>query len=74
MSFGINELGGQISSVNLLTILSCERRDPSTAYVRQLARFFAVPGAVLVEEDPPELDLELARALVALRSEQARRL
>lgn len=57
----INDAGGEISSVYVLKILRGERQ-PSVEKLRWLARFFGVPPSFLLDEDPPELDVD---ALVA---------
>ena len=53
----INGAGGQISSVSVLKILRGER-GVSLDKLQWIAKFFDVPVSPLVDEDPPEIDLD----------------
>jgi transcriptional regulator with XRE-family HTH domain len=64
--------GGRLSRAYAYKLRNGERSDPSPTVVEWLARFFAVPVSVFVDNDPPELDAALLCAQVAIRQESTR--
>jgi transcriptional regulator with XRE-family HTH domain len=64
--------GGRLSRGYAYKLRSGEAERPSPVVIEWIARFFAVPASVLVDDDPPELDAALLCAQVAIRQESAR--
>ena len=63
----VDDAGGSISAVYVLKILRGERTKPSLDKLQWIAKFFGIQTAWLVDENPPELDVDALITQLQLR-------